>query len=711
MKRYFFFSKIGVVALLVFFAFFVFASSSVFAQHQYRRPSKSDIDWLLGGNNKSKLPNRNSIDAEPFDDEDTISPAVFHSQSNLPEPCQSVKCSKNGSKLRSPSCGCEYCAARDWRDVEPCGKVRLRQNPQKIKQINFPTNQQLDQQSTDNKDVEKTDEDNYNDEQTNQPIVAVESGFPAKSTTAKPTSNVKNTKNQKEAVIEFSEQKPIAIETDSKKDANSNDVKIAYPDSEPVQLPTPQTNTVANPKTNAVELSTRPESRRKILPAPQLKTKQKKYTNKTDDNNIDCNIDCDCVAIRGGSHDPFCPQYVGNHGKCEKNIYGKDCPCERCGQLVGCGSGEIIADTCVGILYNQISRLRNVRLQHNARHNGGKCNCWLCADLNNPDMTGNGIWNLQRVAEFGNITRAGSLHVSPNMFLSRSDIATHFNAEARNRVWVDYRQFNNATTTALLFPNGNFIAQDRTINQFTFGLEKRIGTQTSVEVRVPLLYQFSSDSEINRGIGADLRASNTELGNITLSTKYVFARTKRITLTTGLGVLLPTAEDWEVKNFEASMNNKAYNIISYVAAQWHPNDSTFGHLLVQADIPVSKNELRFREQRSKIEESQIIQVGVQLGRWFYRNEYGTYSCRIGGFLELDYAVAINSADNIVVFDNNNQNRYVCVGSTKDKPDYLSLSAGLPISFGQLSINNAIIVPLSDDHQFSAAYNFSLCRKF
>ncbi|MDR2642316.1 MAG: hypothetical protein LBC74_05940 [Planctomycetaceae bacterium] len=358
------------------------------------------------------------------------------------------------------------------------------------------------------------------------------------------------------------------------------------------------------------------------------------------------------------------------------------------------------------MLFRQIAKLRYARLQHDAKHNG-QCDCWLCANLDNPDMMGNGIWNSYRVAKFGQTS--GILHASPNMILSRPDIATHFNAEVQSRIWADYRQFNNAAAIAILLPNRNTIIRDRSINLFTFGIEKRIGAQTSLEVRIPLLYQFGSDSAFAGSRWQNLqRAGASELGNITFSTKYVFARTKKITLTTGLGVSLPTADDWKITNHNAAIENKAYNIVPYLAAQWHPNDCTFGHLFIQSDIPVNKNKICLNNSESKIEESQLVQFGIQLGHWFYRNEYGMYTCRIGGFIEVDYAAAVNSADKITLTDNNN---FIGINSTKNKPDNLNFIAGLPITFGQFSVNNAVIVPLSNDRPFSIAYNFSLCRKF
>ncbi|MDR1485185.1 MAG: hypothetical protein LBT09_10220 [Planctomycetaceae bacterium] len=708
MKKTLFFSKITVasIAVLVLFAFCFLANSTVSAQNQYRRPSKSDVEWLLGNNNKSKLPNRSTInfDENIEDNIDAITPAVFRSSNDLPEPCQAVTCSKNGSKLKNPNCRCEYCG--EPCNVEPCGKTKAKpiRNPQKIKQINFPTTPQPHADKNENDDDNA--ENNFDNEQLDPPIVAVDSGFPAKSNAVNATLN---NKNSHQATIEFAAQKPTPIETDAiPNNSNSNNikVKIAYPDSDPIHLTTPQTNNIPNPQANAIALSARPERQHNIQPTPQQHAKQKIHKNKTN-----LNTDCNCENFHDNTHDPSCHKSGGKFLTCKKNIYGNDCPCDSCSGSVGCDSGEIVAETCVGILFRQINRLRYTRLKHDAKHNG-QCNCWLCANLDNPDMTGNGIWNLHRVAEFGNVvnsaTDISSLHISPNMFLSRPDISTHFNAETRSRVWADFRQFNNAAATAIILPNGNAIVHDRTINLFTFGFERRIGMQTSLEIRVPLLYQFDSDAAFSNAWRNLHRAGSSELGNITLSTKYVFARTKKITLAAGLGVALPTADDWSVTNFDAAIENKAYNIVSFLAAQWHPNDSTFGHLFFQADIPASKNEIRFGELKSKIEESQILQIGVQLGRWFYRNEYGMYSCRIGGFVEIDYAVAVNSADNVFIVKDNN---FIGVNSTENKPDNLNFTAGLPITVGQLSVNNAVIVPLSNNRQFSIAYNFSICRKF
>jgi hypothetical protein len=726
MKNSLFVSQIAIGAItgLVLFAFGFVANDITFAQNQFRKPSQNDIEWLFGNNSNSKLPNRNTINyyenAENDNDSTTqVTFKSYYNNNNSPEPCKPVNCSKNGVKLKNPNCKCEYCYSGKSHDVEPCGKVKSKTkiSSQKIKQKKSATvPQSLNDSNSYSPESENnaestsdsaespsfSDSESDNDEQTNSPVVAVDPNLSIQTNVVNIT---QENQSPKQATIQFAKQKPTPIETNSEQTVSSNVIKIAYPESDSIQLKAPLNNAIALtvPRKHQHSQQLKQQQPISIPPAP--------VTSKQLKNQVESNVSCDCGGTQNNA--------TTNNYSCSpnENYHGENCLCDSCEQqLAGCGSGEIIAETCIGVLYRHIAKLRYARMRHNSNHNG-QCNCWLCANLDNPDMTGVGIWNY-RTAGFGintiNIAaNIAALHESPNMFLSRPDIAIHFNAETRNRVWADYRQFNNSIATAIRLPNGNIIYQDRTTNLFTFGFEKCIGAQSSLEARIPLIYQVDSKSELTNGRQNLLHAGNNELGNITLSSKYVFARTKKITLTTGLGVSLPTAENWKItnynaSNYNASIENKAYDLVPYLAVQWHPTDSAFGHLLVQADIPISKNEIQFTNQKSKIEESQLIQVGVQLGRWFYRNEYGIYSCRIGGFVEINYAAEINSADNAILIDADN---YVWLNSPDNKPDRLNFSAGLPISFGQFSINNAVIVPLSNDHRFSIAYNFSLCRKF
>ncbi|MDR2441271.1 MAG: hypothetical protein LBE12_18065 [Planctomycetaceae bacterium] len=326
----------------------------------------------------------------------------------------------------------------------------------------------------------------------------------------------------------------------------------------------------------------------------------------------------------------------------------------------------------------------------------------FCTDWGVPAMVGDNTWISGRSVGVTLPEQKQSVFFSvPTLLLSRLNLAEHFNAEIKKRIWFDYRQLNNATSI-----NATNFRNSRAVNQFTFGFETCLSTCSSIEVRVPFFEQFTSKQlglPNNQSAG-----SATELGNLSLIFKYLLLRSNEFTFSGGLGVVFPTAENWRLSN--AMLKNKAYYLVPYLGLQWHPSENLFGHFLVQTDISVSENELRFNNNKVNINESTIVRLSWQLGRWFYRNELGSYSCRLGGFLELDWTITTDHADNRKIADNDEDN--VFVSSTANKPKPLNIVMGLPVMFGQLTITNAVILPITNNNRsFSAGYDFSLSRCF
>ncbi|MDR2755930.1 MAG: hypothetical protein LBC20_09505 [Planctomycetaceae bacterium] len=323
----------------------------------------------------------------------------------------------------------------------------------------------------------------------------------------------------------------------------------------------------------------------------------------------------------------------------------------------------------------------------------------FCTDWGVPEMIGDNAWSLGRSVGVM-FQEQSEIFSVPTLLLSRLNLAEHFNAEIKKRIWFDYRQLNNATTI-----NATNFQNSRSVHQFTFGIETCLNSCSSIEVRVPFFDQFTSKHvgfPNNQSVG-----SATELGNLSLIFKYLLSCSDEFTFSGGIGVVFPTAEDWRVSN--AMLKNKAYYLVPYFGLQWHPNENLFGHFLVQTDISVSGNELWFNNNKVKINESTMVRFGWQLGRWFYRNELGSHSCCLGGFLELDWTITTDHADNRRI-SNNWDN--IFVRSTANKPNPLNIAIGLPVSFGQLTITNAVILPITDNNRsFSIGYDFSLSRRF
>jgi hypothetical protein len=275
------------------------------------------------------------------------------------------------------------------------------------------------------------------------------------------------------------------------------------------------------------------------------------------------------------------------------------------------------------------------------------------------------------------------------LLLSRPNVVEHFNAGVQNRIWADYRHWNNA---ALM--NGT----RRAVEQFSFGLEAQLLRKSSVELRVPLFYQFGSKQPLGN------TAASVELGNVSVFAKRVLLQGSCLTVSGGVGTTLPTAESWQPVN-GVKLKNNAYYLVSFLGVQWHPNNRSFGHFIVQHDLPIEKNELL---GTGKIDGQQVIRTGVQLGRWIYRTDHGKQPCRFGVFAEVNYAVVTDGSPQ---YDSPNMDYYY-VSAFDSRKSTLTAAAGMPMVFGKMTCTNSLILPISGSNRpFSAGYNFSLSRTF
>jgi hypothetical protein len=282
-------------------------------------------------------------------------------------------------------------------------------------------------------------------------------------------------------------------------------------------------------------------------------------------------------------------------------------------------------------------------------------------------------------------TKDGNRFFLPNMLASRPNVTEHFNAAVQNRIWADYRHWNNndAVQSAAGYKN-------RGSEQFSFGLERKLGEAVSIEVRVPLLCRFASVP-----LNGQEDEKVAELGNITAFLKSVIRKTKCWTATGGIGVAVPTAKDyWSTGS---RLSNELYYLVSFVGLQWHPKEASFGHIVIEADVPLNENKLAGKS----LDGQQVIRAGVQLGHWIYQCE----PCRLGAFAEADYAVITDGSAGVSAGT-------ITVSALRSRSHTLTGTAGLSAVFNRLTITNAVILPLEHTGQsFSAGYNLSLNRCF
>ena len=323
-----------------------------------------------------------------------------------------------------------------------------------------------------------------------------------------------------------------------------------------------------------------------------------------------------------------------------------------------------------------------------------------------PDMLGSSAWLTGHYVGTAGTTPIGTTSTQfalPTMLLSRPNVAERFNADVRNRIWADYQSWNNAVAI-----DRDGTLENRAVEQFSFGLEKQVLQKNSVELRVPVIYQFRSNQ---RQFGSNQRAdASVEIGNVSVFLKQALRQGCRWTVSGGVGVSLPTAEDWRSPVDTARLKNNAYYLVSFLGVQWHPNKSTFGHFLVQTDLPIAKNELVFGTERKKVSGQQMIRTGIQLGRWIYRVDHSKRPCRLGLFTEINYAVVTNGSSERKIF--NGEGDAIYVNAFNSRRSTLTAAVGVPMVFGRLTCTNAIILPISgSDRPFSVGYSFSLSRQF
>ena len=307
-----------------------------------------------------------------------------------------------------------------------------------------------------------------------------------------------------------------------------------------------------------------------------------------------------------------------------------------------------------------------------------------------PDMIGSSAWLTGY--SVGTTGTPSTQFVLPTMLLTRPNVVERFNAGVQSRIWADYRHWNRAISIN---------NERRAVEQFSFGWERQILPKRSLELRVPLMV-----SQFGSGQAAHTTA---ELGNISAFVKQVLCHRARLTISGGLGVTLPTADDWRSPIHTARLKNNAYYLVSFLGVQWHPNNKTFGHVVVQTDLPFKKNELCFGLDRKTVDGQQVIRTGVQLGRWIYRTDHSKHPCRLGAFAEVNYVVVTDGSARRELTAGSNSIYVSAFGARKST---LTAAVGMPMVFGKLTCANSLILPIAgSNHPFSVGYSFSLARQF
>ena len=270
-------------------------------------------------------------------------------------------------------------------------------------------------------------------------------------------------------------------------------------------------------------------------------------------------------------------------------------------------------------------------------------------------------------------------------------ISQHNSPLPRCRVFLDYSHFHNAS-------QGNDQdggIRDFDANRYVFGWEKcMLDNLMSVELRVPFTRMLSSDQ-----VGFLGSVEDTEFGNLNLAVKVLLMKTAASGLSAGLGVNLPTADDFRIFNPftgapELELKDESVHLSPFVGWSWTPSDRIFTQSFLQFDFDAGGND--FVEDGVKVgtyNDQSLMFIDSSVGYWLYRNRSACYLTGIAGLIELHYTTTLQDTDAVTT------NRARVIANPFNRIDVLNMTGGLMINVTELSsLRVAAATPLRNNHQ-------------
>jgi hypothetical protein len=221
----------------------------------------------------------------------------------------------------------------------------------------------------------------------------------------------------------------------------------------------------------------------------------------------------------------------------------------------------------------------------------------------------------------------------------------------RDRVFVNYSYFDNVD----IAPGGV------NVNRLTPGFEKTFfDGNASVEFRAPMAWTLDSttpfDVDTLQVISYD--SDHFELGNMTLFFKGLLYQTDTFSLTSGVGVTLPTADDIRVVDPELGVTldvirNRSVHVLPFIGSVFTPTNRWFIQNTWQLDVPVNGNTVYTTdpslvlEKEGTLDDPLFLFGSIGTGYWVYvaDDPYSSLS-RIALLTELHFNRTLEETDSI-----------------------------------------------------------------
>ncbi len=211
----------------------------------------------------------------------------------------------------------------------------------------------------------------------------------------------------------------------------------------------------------------------------------------------------------------------------------------------------------------------------------------------------------------------------------------------RDRIIFDYDNFDRVPFGTGMIP----------VNRYQFGLEKTFfDGWASVEVRVPFANTLNGDQTLGTG------GTNTEFGNLRLTSKVLLLRGETVNVSSGLAVYLPTASGFNVYQTDGTnllhVANTSVQLAPYVAALYTPNERLFAQSWVGMTFDTGGNQVTVNPDAfggpasaGGLRAGTTLQADVQVGYWVYRAQSGLVQ-GVAPFAELHYNGTVENGQGV-----------------------------------------------------------------
>ncbi len=294
---------------------------------------------------------------------------------------------------------------------------------------------------------------------------------------------------------------------------------------------------------------------------------------------------------------------------------------------------------------------------------------------------------------------------SPGEVVGRYSIADNNSPLPQNRLFLDYNFFHNARITAAGIP----------VSRWAPGFESTFADGlASIEFRAPMAVTLTS--AINTS-GDDLAAY--EFGDISFVLKGLLFQDERFIASAGLGVTIPTADDFSLtlkNNVKVvRVENQSVHLLPFVAGSLYITPDTFVQSFLQFDFDANGNRVFLDEQGFQLQgEGELANVGRLKSQSTIRfsNSVGCFLVRnrkkrisdLAAVLEAHYTGTLNKSDSV-------GSANFAVGDPTRTLNVLNLTSGLHAYMGKSIVTAAYGVPVTEDRVFDGELRLFFNRYF